>query len=476
MTRRIETDVCVIGGGSAGLSVVAGAAQMGASTVLIERGDMGGDCLNTGCVPSKALLAAGHVAQTMRMAEPFGIAPVAPAIDFAKVNDHVRGVIAAIAPIDSQERFEGLGATVLRDSATFTGRDTLVAGDVEVKARRFVIATGSSALVPPIPGLDRTDHLTNDTVFTLRTAPAHLVVLGGGPIGVEMAQAHRRLGSQVTVVEQATILPKDDPDLVDVVRQSLLAEGIVLQEGLRATAVDPGRDGGIVLTGERDGQTVTVAGSHLLVAVGRKPTVDGMGLEAAGVEYSAKGVKVDRGLRTTNSKIYAIGDVVGGPQFTHVAGYHASVVVRSMLFRMPAKVNYAALPWVTYTDPELANVGLTEAAARDIHGDRVSITEWPYADNDRAQTERATDGRIKVVLGRRGRILGAGIAGRQAGELILPWALAIAQKLTIRAFTGVIAPYPTLSEVSKRAAGAFYTPALFSDRTRKIVRFLGRFG
>ncbi|MCB9957106.1 MAG: FAD-dependent oxidoreductase [Rhodospirillaceae bacterium] len=475
MRRRIDTDLCVIGGGSAGLSVAAGAVQMGASTVLIERGAMGGDCLNTGCVPSKALLAAARTAETMRRAGRFGLPTVDPQIDFARVHDHVHGVIAAIAPIDSQERFEGLGVTVLRETAIFTSPDTLLAGDVEVRARRFVIATGSAPAVPPLPGLDRVPFLTNETIFGLSAAPGHLVVLGGGPIGVEMAQAHRRLGCRVTVVERAKLLPKDDPDLVDVVRRTLTADGVEILEGVRATAVAPDGDG-VVLDAERGGETIRIAGSHLLVAVGRRAMVDGLGLDQAGVAHTPAGITVDRRLRTSNRRIYAIGDVTGGPQFTHVASHHASVVLRSILFRLPAKVNDRALPWVTYCEPELANVGLTEAAARARYGDFVQVAEWSFADNDRAQAEHATDGRIKVVATKRGRVLGAGIVGPHAGELILPWGLAIARGIRLSTLVGLIVPYPTLSEVSKRAAGAFYAAKLFSERTRKVVRFLARFG
>ncbi|MCA8909377.1 MAG: FAD-dependent oxidoreductase, partial [Rhodospirillaceae bacterium] len=340
---------------------------------------------------------------------------------------------------------------------------------------RFVIATGSAPAVPPIPGLDRVAFLTNETIFGLTAAPDHLVVLGGGPIGVEMAQAHRRLGCRVTIVEQARLLPKDDPALVEVVRQALLADGVEILEGARATAAEA-QAGGVVLAGECGGRPIRIAGSHLLVAVGRRAMVDGLGLDQAGVAHTPASITVDRRLRTTNKHIYAIGDVTGGPQFTHVAAHHASVALRNILFRLPAKVNDRALPWVTYCEPELANVGLTEAAARERHGNFVEVAEWSFAENDRAQAEHATAGRIKVVATKRGRVLGAGIVGPHAGELIVPWGLAIARGVRLGALAGLIVPYPTFSEVSKRAAGAFYTAKLFSERTRKVVRFLARFG
>jgi len=474
MAETLEFDVCVIGAGSGGLSVAAGASQMGARTALIERAAMGGDCLNTGCVPSKALLAAGHAAQAIRTSGRFGVNGAEPKIDFAKVHAHVHGVIGAIAPNDSVARFSGLGVHVIEAEGKFTGPREVEAGGTTIRAKRFVVATGSRAGVPPIEGLDETPFLTNESIFERTAAPEHLVVIGGGPIGLEMAQAHRRLGARVTVIEMAAILAKDDPELVDILRNRLRAEGIDILEGVRVLRT--GRKGnGITVTIEEDGKETAIDGSDLLVAAGRTPNVDGLDLEKAGVEYSRKGITTDARLRTSNKRIYALGDVAGGPQFTHVAGYHAGIAIRNMLFRLPAKVDYSAMPWVTYTAPELAHVGLSEAGAREA-GEEVTILRWPFAENDRAQAERETDGLIKAITNKKGRILGATILGAHAGELILPWVLAVGQKMKIGAMAGVIAPYPTLSEVSKRAAGSYYMPKLFSERTRKIVRFLLKFG
>jgi len=473
LPEKLDVDVCVIGAGSGGLSVAAGASQMGAKTVLIERAEMGGDCLNTGCVPSKALLAAGHAAQAMRESARFGVNGAQPTIDFAKVHDHVHGVIGAIAPNDSVERFTGLGVTVIQAEAKFTGPREVQAGGTTVRAKRFVVATGSRAGVPPIDGLDTTPFLTNETIFERTAAPEHLVVIGGGPIGIEMAQAHRRLGARVTVLELATILPKDDPELVDILRTRLRAEGIDLREGV--TVKKAARKGnGVAVTIEEGGEEVAIEGSDLLVAAGRTPNVDGLDLEKAGIDYTKAGITTDARLRTSNSRVFALGDVAGGPQFTHIAGYHAGIAIRNMLFRLPAKVDYGAMPWVTYTAPELAHVGLGEAAAR-AKGEDVAILRWPFAENDRAQAERETDGLIKAITTKKGRILGASILGPHAGELILPWVLAVGQKMKIGTMAGVIAPYPTLSEVSKRAAGSYYMPKLFNERTRKIVRFLLKF-
>jgi pyruvate/2-oxoglutarate dehydrogenase complex dihydrolipoamide dehydrogenase (E3) component len=474
MAQAIRTDICVIGAGSAGLSVAAGASQMGADTVLVERGPMGGDCLNYGCVPSKALLAAGHAAQTVREAGRFGINGHEPAIDFAGVHRHVHGAIAAIAPNDSQERFEGLGVKVIRASARFVGPARLEAGDYEITARRFVIATGSAPLVPPIPGLDRVPYLTNETIFERQARPAHLIIAGGGPIGIEMAQAFRQLGSQVTVVERHQILPKDDPELVDIVRRALVRAGVDIREGASLARVESAGNHIAAVLETGDGEA-RVEGSDLLVAVGRRATVDGLGLEAAGVAYDPKGITVDARLRTTNKKIFAIGDARGGYQFTHAAGYDAGIVIRNALFRMPAKADYRAMPWVTYTDPELAHVGLTEAAARERAGD-IRVLRWGFQENDRAQAEGKTEGLAKIVTDKRGRVLGATIAGAHAGELIQPWVLSIAGKMKIGAVANIVAPYPTYSEVNKRAAGSYYVPTLFGERTKRIVRFLTRFG
>lgn len=480
MTKTIEADICVIGAGSGGLSVAAGAAQMGASVVLIEKAKMGGDCLNYGCVPSKALIAAAAAAESQRSAGRFGLAPGEPQVDFAAVGDHLRGVIAAIAPHDSVERFEGLGVTVILAAARFTGHREVTAGEFTVRARRFVVATGSTAALPPIPGLDSVAYLTNETIFDLDRRPDHLVVIGGGPIGAELAQAQRRLGARVSLLEMFKVLGKDDPEVTAVARQRLVAEGVEIHEGIAIKEVARQGDA-IAVTIERDGRSEVLTASHLLIATGRKANVEGLGLEAAGVASSPNGIAVDARLRSSNKRVFAVGDVaqvdgLGGYQFTHVASYHAGIVIRNALFKLPAKVNYDALPWVTFTDPEIAHVGLTEAAARDRHGDKVRVLKWSFAEIDRAQAERATEGLVKVVVGSRGRILGASIVGLHAGELLQPWVLAISQGLKIGALANMIAPYPTLGEINKRVAGSYYTESLFGERTRKVVRFLQRLG
>ena len=413
-----------------------------------------------------------HAADTVRHAGQFGVNGHEPAIDFAKVHAHVHGVIGAIAPHDSVERFEGLGVTVIQGAARFVGPRKLAVGDQQITARRIVIATGSSAFVPPIAGLKEVPYLTNDTIFDLTEAPGHLIIVGGGPIGIEMAQAHRRLGAEVTVLEAGSIMPKDDPDAVAVVRKRIGAEGVAIRE--RVKVVNAARDGNAIKVTIGDGSaTREIVGTHILIAAGRRPNVSSLGLEAAGIAYSPKGIEVDDRLRTSNKSVFAIGDVIGGYQFTHMAGYHAGIVIRNALFNLPARVDTRAVPWVTYTDPELAHVGASEAQAL-ASDPKSKAVSWSFEHNDRAQAERATEGFVKAIVAKNGTILGATIVGRHAGELILPWVLAVQKRLKIGDMTGMIAPYPTLSEVTKRVAGSWYTPQLFSERTRKVVRFMQR--
>ncbi|MCZ4257400.1 FAD-dependent oxidoreductase [Sulfitobacter sp. G21635-S1] len=468
--NRIKTDILIIGAGSGGLSVAAGAVQMGADVVLLEGHEMGGDCLNYGCVPSKALIASGKAAHAQRHAAPYGVANAPGTVDYAAAKDHVADVIAQIAPVDSQERFEGLGVKVIRAYGRFISRDEVQAGDTVIKARRIVIATGSSPLVPPIPGLDTVPYETNETLFKLREKPQHLLIIGGGPIGMEMAQAHLRLGCKVTVIEGMKALGKDDPETARVVLDTLRDEGVVIEEN--ATAAEVRGTAGKIEVEAKDGRIFK--GSHLLIAVGRKANTDKLDLDKAGIEPAKGGIKVDASLRTTNRKVYAIGDVAGGLQFTHVAGYHAGVIIRSMLFGLPSRAKTSHIPWATYTDPELAQVGLTEAEAREKHGDRLEVVRFHYEHNDRALAERKTKGFIKVMVVK-GRPLGASIVGHQAGELIGLWALALANGMKMSQIAAMVAPYPTIGEVNKRAAGAYFSPRLFeSDLVKRVVRFVQR--
>jgi len=466
--EKITADICIIGAGSGGLSIAAGASQMGARVVLVEGDKMGGDCLNAGCVPSKALLAAGKAAHAMRSGATFGITPTEPAIDFAAVKDHVARTIELIEPMDSQDRFEGFGVRVIRDWGRFTSPRDLVAGDITIRARRFVVATGSRPFVPPIPGIETVPYLTNETIFAQRERPDHLIILGGGPIGIEMAQAHRRLGCAVTVIEGAKPLGRDDPDCAAVVLAALAAEGITIKSG-HAVARLRALPGGVEAVLD-NGETLT--GTHLLVAAGRAVALDKLNLAAAGVDFTRKGVTVGPNLRSTNRRIYAVGDAAGGLQFTHVAGAHAGIFIRQALFGLPAKFATHAIPWVTYTDPELAQVGLTESEARAKHGAALTVLRQDFHHNDRATAEAKAHGLLKLMVVK-GRPVGVSIVGPQAGELIGLWALAISANLKISTVAGMIAPYPTLGEISKRSAGAYFSPTLFDNpRLKQVVRLV----
>ncbi len=436
---------------------------------------MGGDCLNYGCVPSKSLIAAARHAMTFARAPDFGVTGGAARVDFAKVRDHVRGVIAAIAPNNSKERFTGLGVRVIAGTARFVDADTVAVGDAfAIKARRFVIATGSSPAIPPIPGLAETPYLTNETIFDLAECPGHLIVIGAGPAGLELAQAFRALGAAVTIIEAATPLAQDDPECVAVVLDELARDGVAIRAGtaIRRIGQVDGQVQAVIggATGEE-----TIAGSHLLIATGRTPNIADLGLERAGISVGPRGIAVDKRLRTTNRRVYAIGDAAGGVQLTHAANYHAGIVIRHALFRLPVSADNDVIPRVTFTQPELAHVGLTEAEARR-RGYRFRVLRWPYHENDRALAERATEGHIKVIATPGGRILGATIVGRDAGELIATWSLAVNQRLNIRAIAGTVVPYPTLAEIGKRAAITHLAAGLTRPAVRRIIGWLRRFG
>jgi pyruvate/2-oxoglutarate dehydrogenase complex dihydrolipoamide dehydrogenase (E3) component len=469
MFKRYDYDVAVIGAGAAGLSVTAVAAQLGLRVALIERGRMGGDCLNTGCVPSKALLAAAHAAQAAASAGRLGVR-AAVQVDWAAVQAHVAGVVAGIAPMDSAARFTGLGAEVIAGQARFVARDALAVDGRRLSARRIVVAAGGRAAVPPIEGLAEVGFLTTERLFSLAQPPEHLLILGGGPIGLEMAQAHAGLGCRVTVVEAGRIAGREDVELAEGLGEVLRGQGVALLEGAKVARVEAGPV--LVLA---DGRRI--AGSHLLVATGRVANTEGLGLEAGGVEASAAGIRTDTGLRSvSNRRVFAVGDIadpvgIGPRAFTHVGSYHAGIVVRRALFRLPAKLDYRALPRVTYTAPELAQVGMTEAEARAA-GHDVRVLRWPLAENDRAQAERRTEGLVKLVVTRRGRVLGAGILAEHAGEMVGAWTLAIARRIPLSAMAGMIVPYPTRAEAGKRAAGGFFVARLFSAGTRRLVGLL----
>ena len=461
-------DLAIIGAGSGGLSVAAAAAQFGQKVILFEKDRMGGDCLNYGCIPSKALIAAAKQAHAMRNSDKYGIKPGEPQVDFKKVHSYVRSVIAAIEPNDSVERFEKLGVKVVLSAARFRDANNVESKEGVFTAKRFVIATGSRAAIPPIDGLADVSYFTNETIFENRALPKHLIIIGGGAVGLELAQAHRRLGSDVTVIEAFDPLGKDDPELASIVLECLAADGVKILARAAIKKISKSKAGIAV---ETDGHG-TIIGSHLLVAAGRVANVEGLNLEAAGIAYTKSGVTVDKGLRSSQKHIYAVGDVAGGLQFTHVASYHAGLVIRNALFRLPVKNRTDIIPHVTFTDPELAHVGLTEAEALKQFGTGIRVVRWQFLDNDRAQAEGKTTGLIKAVIGQRGKILGVSIVGAQAGELIQPWVLAMSERLRIKAIANMVAPYPTLGEINRRVAVNYFSGLATNPWLRRVIRLL----
>jgi pyruvate/2-oxoglutarate dehydrogenase complex dihydrolipoamide dehydrogenase (E3) component len=472
--QSIDADFCIIGAGAGGLALAAAAAAFGQRVVLVEKHKMGGESLNYGSLPSKALLAAARRAEAMRTASPFGIRGVEPLIDLAGVQTHVRDVIARVAPNAAAERFAGLGVRVISAPAKFIDKSTVVAGDFRITARRFVIATGSSPSIPAIPGLADVPYFTSDSLIDNSQPIAHLIVIGGGATGLELAQAYRRLGSRVTVLDAAQALGDQDAELALVVLNKLNSDGIAIREGVRMTNVS-GEQGRLVVEFATADGPERIEGSDLLVAVGRKPNIADLGLDAAGIKTRTGHVMVNAGLRTRNRRVYAIGDVVGAAQSAHVAANHAEVVLRRTLFRLKARSAGPNAAAVIFTDPELAYVGLSEAEARARFG-KIHVLRWAYHENDRAQAERETDGHIKVITSKRGAILGAGIVGAQAGELIQMWSLAISQGLNIKAMTQWISPYPTLSEINKRAAFRYFATVPSNPFVRKVIALLAKLG
>jgi pyruvate/2-oxoglutarate dehydrogenase complex dihydrolipoamide dehydrogenase (E3) component len=473
-SQNIETDFCIIGAGSGGLALAAAAAAFGQRVVLIEKHKMGGDTLNYGAIPSKALLAAAKRANAMRTASPFGIRGVEPLVDFAGVREHIKTTIGKAMPNVSLERFAGLGIRVIAAAGKFVDKSTVVAGDFRITARRFVIATGSSPVIPPIPGLQDVPYFTNETIFENARPLAHLIVVGAGADGLELAQAYRRLGSQVTVVDAAQALGEEDPELTAVLLAKLCEDGIVIREGARVTRVS-GAQGGVAVDIETADGTEKLEGSDLLIVAGRKANVAALGLDAAGIKMMGEGIKVNAGLRTRNRRVYAIGDVIGGPLASHAAADDAEAVLWRTLFRLRAKAAGRAAPRAVFTEPELARVGLLESEARAKYR-KIRVLRWPYHENDRAQAEGKMDGHIKIVTSKRGEILGAGIVGAEACELIQMWSLAISQGLNIKAMTQWISPYPTLSEINKRAAFRYFATSPNNPFVRKVIALLAKLG
>lgn len=445
----VEYDLVVIGGGSGGLLVAGVAASLKARVALVERDRLGGDCLWYGCVPSKSLIHASRMAYQLKSSGRFGIYCHNPEIDFAAAIGHVQGVISTIQPHDSPERFESLGVEVIFGSGEFVDQQTFTVNGRRLRARAFVIATGSRPAVPPIPGLQAAGYLTNEQVFSLTQLPESMAVIGGGPIGCELGQAFSRLGAEVTIIaSRDRLLSKEDPEAVEVVHKQFASEGIRVLTQTKVERVEIAAGKKYLWAG---GQKIAV--DEILVASGRQPNVETLNLNAAKVKLGKLGIDVNTKLQTTNPRIYACGDVIGGYQFTHVAGYQANVVLKNALFLPLFKADYRVIPWATFTDPELARVGLSEQEARERYGDDIYVVKQDFAEVDRAQAEATTNGFAKIITRRNGQILGAHLVGSVAGELIHEIVLAMSHKLKISALSGIHI-YPTLSEVNSKAAFA----------------------
>ena len=467
-----DFDIGIIGGGAAGLTAAAGAAQLGAKTLLIEKEkELGGDCLRYGCVPSKTLLRTARVVHLMKRAQDFGLPRVeVPPVDYREVVARIRSVIAEIQKHDSEERFCGLGAKVAFGAPRFTDEHTLQLNGQSHTAKNWLVATGSSPAIPPVEGLKQTPHITNKEIFYLDHLPRSLIVLGAGPIAAEMAQAFTRLGSKVEVIQRSgQILSLEDPDLADSVMEVLRREGVIfhLNAGVRRVR-DLGVEREVVI--QKGEEEISLRAEMILVALGRKPNLDDLNLEAAGVEYDGKGIKVDDRLRTRQKHIYAAGDVTGAFQFTHAAGYEGGIVVSNAIFHFPRRTDYTFLPWCTYTDPELASIGMNEKRAKEAGLEYTVYTEG-FEANDRSLAEGERVGKLKMLLGRNEKPLGIQILGPHAGELLSEWVAVLNGKVRLSTLAMAVHPYPTLGEINKRVAGTYLSPKIFSERVKKGLKF-----
>ena len=468
-----DFDIGVIGGGAAGLTVTAGATQLGAKTLLVEKEPkLGGDCLHFGCVPSKTLIKSAHVYHMIRNAEAFGLPKAeVPPVDFRRVAERIRSVISEIQKHDSEERFCKLGAKVEFGDPSFTNEHSIQLNGTNYTAKTWVIATGSSAMVPPIPGLDQTPYITNREIFSLDRLPASMIILGGGPIGCEMGQAFNRFGTKVTIVDMADqILGKEDKDMADAVRDRMAAEGVVFHLDSVIEAVNDLGNQKEVIVGKADGKTISLKGEVVLVAIGRSANIEDLGLENTGMDYGPRGIKVDRRMRTSQKHIYAAGDVAGGYQFTHAAGYEGGIVISNAIFRLPRKTDYTFLPWCTYTDPSLGSIGMNETMAKSA-GIDYSVWEEDFKDNDRSLAEGEETGKIKMLLDDKEKPIGVQILGPHAGDLLAEWVAVLNGKVKLSTLAAAVHPYPTIGEINKRVAGTFFSPKIFSDKVKKTLKF-----
>jgi pyruvate/2-oxoglutarate dehydrogenase complex dihydrolipoamide dehydrogenase (E3) component len=468
-----DYDIGIIGGGAGGLTVASGAAQLGAKTLLIEKEPhLGGDCLHYGCVPSKTLIRTAQAYYVMKNSQSFGLPSVnLPPVDFSRVRERIQSVIATIQKHDSEERFCGLGAKVAFGEPKFVDDHSIQLNGRVFSAKAWVIATGSSPDSPPIEGLDKTPYITNKDIFSLDRLPDSMIVLGAGPIATEMAQAFCRLGTKVTVIQRSgQILSKEDKDMAEEVMAVLASEGVTFYLNTSVLGV---KDLGIereVMIKDKEGATKSLRAEKILVAMGRDPNVKGLNLEEIGVQFDRKGIKVNDRMRTTQKHIYAAGDVTGAFQFTHAAGYEGGIVVSNAIFHLPRKADYTFMPWCTYTDPELASIGMNEKAAKAAGLDYSVFTE-PFKGNDRSLAEGEEAGRIKMILNKSEKPIGVQILGPQAGELLSEWVAVLNGKVKLSTLASAVHPYPTLGEINKRVAGTYFSPKIFSDKVKKGLKF-----
>jgi len=468
-----DYDIGIIGGGAAGLTVASGAAQLGAKTLLVEKEkQLGGDCLHFGCIPSKTLIRTAQAYHTMKNAQAFGLPAVeVPSVDFSKVRERIQSVISAIQKHDSEERFCSLGAKVQFGEPAFTDEHSIRLNGQSVSAKTWVIASGSSPERPPIEGLDETPYITNKEIFSLDRLPASMVILGAGPIAIEMAQAFCRLGTKVTVIQRSgRILSKEDKDMADEVMQVLTGEGIAFHLNCSVLGVGDLGNGKEVRIKHREGEATSLKAEQILVAMGREPNLKGLNLEEIGVEFARKGVKVDARMRTTQKHIYAAGDVTGTFQFTHAAGYEGSIVLSNAIFHLPRKADYTFLPWCTYTDPELASIGMNEKRAEEAEIEYTVFSE-AFRENDRSLAEGNKAGKIKLLLNKDEKPIGVQILGPHAGELLSEWVAVLNGKVKLSTLAAAVHPYPTIGEINKRVAGAYLSPKIFSDKVKKGLKF-----
>jgi pyruvate/2-oxoglutarate dehydrogenase complex dihydrolipoamide dehydrogenase (E3) component len=468
-----DFDIGILGGGSGGLTVAAGAAQFGAKTLLVEKENrLGGDCLHYGCVPSKTLIQSAHVYHLMKNAEAFGLPAVdLPPVDYSEVRKRIQSVISTIQKHDSEERFCALGAKVEFGSASFSDEHAIRVNGNTYSAKNWVIATGSAPGIPPIEGLSKTAHLTNKEIFSLDHLPQSMIVLGAGPIAIEMAQAFGRLGSTVSVVQRSgQILSKEDKDMADEVMNVLISEGIQIHLNSAVIRTDDHGAEKTVIIKNGNGETQSLKAETILVAMGREANLGNLSLDDIGVEFDRKGLKVDERLRTTQKHIYAAGDVTGAYAFTHAAGYEGGIVISNAIFHLPRKVDYTFMPWCTYADPELASIGMNEKRAKAA-GIEYSVWSEAFKDNDRSLAEGERIGKIKMILDEKEKPIGVQIFGPQAGEILSEWVAVLNGKLKLTTLATAVHPYPTLGEINKRVAGTFLSPKIFSDKVKKGLKF-----